>query len=126
MCEVQRGGSCGNPLVYASVKGCPLTGTTWLGSIDHTVFAPRAILDIASCSSLGPIDMPTAFGCALINPSLNFQAVPAGSTIEFVIPDDLSLAGAQVSTQAVSLGFDFLGPTIALTNAIDTFILAGP
>ena len=108
-----------NALRIGQTSG-PVTGQTYDPWIDHTTFAPDAIVDVLGLSlaptNLGLFDYTLLISVPVANA---FQAPSVGAPFAIPIPDDCALVGATASLQ----GFSVL-PNFALlgTNALDITI----
>ncbi|MEM7309118.1 MAG: hypothetical protein AAF682_20710 [Planctomycetota bacterium] len=119
--ETVRQGSPPNPnaLLPGQTFG-PLIGTTWDPIIDHTSFAPNALLDVLTIS-LTPANVPTGIGTLLIvlaGPTVTLTALP-GTAFASPTPDDPTYLGLALSAQGISLS---AGGGLELTNALDIVI----
>jgi len=97
----------------------PQLGKPWLPLVDHSVFLPSAILDVASVCVV-QLNLPIATGTLLVDlgTQIGFQVVNAGQTFAFMVPFNCALVGAGVSMQVGSLS----ATQLALTNALDVVI----
>lgn len=117
--EASRTGAVPNPDVFlpGQTSG-PVLGQVWDPQVDHTSFLPGAIGDFVFFSTsavdvdLGPI------GSLLCNVPFLITLLNATPAAPFAIPipDDCSLVGIQLCSQA---GSSLNGASFELTNALD-------
>ena len=122
--EELRVGAPANPDAFLpGTTSAPIVGHTWDPRIDHTSFAPDAVLDFVIVS-LAPANAPSPAGTVLVDlgPTyLFFRTVgEPGAPFDFPIPDDCGLVGTELFTQGGSIGS---GGEIELANALD--VVAG-
>ncbi len=120
--EVVRVGAPPNPsaLLPGQTTG-PLIGRTWDPLIDHTSFAPAAVLDFMGVDLGPPINVPLGIGTLLCTPPPSgqiFFALP-GSAFAVPVPSDCGLLGLDACAQGGSLGPAL---QVELANALDLVI----
>jgi hypothetical protein len=120
--ESVRVGNPPNP--NALLPGCtsrPIIGEVWDPVIDHTSFAPGAILDFVAVDTVAALNYSTPMGTLLITPpppQRIYTQLAGGQTFEIPVPDDCSFVGVQVYAQGGAYT-PAPGPGIELTNALD-------
>ncbi|MEM7310152.1 MAG: hypothetical protein AAF682_25980 [Planctomycetota bacterium] len=116
--ELIRLGDPPNPnALTPGLTAGPVLGSVWDPSIDHTTFAPDALLDFLGVSPQTD-NAPTPFGtvlCGLPSAELTFTS-PAGEPFGVPIPVDCNLSGLVLCAQGGALGE---GGELSLTNALD-------
>jgi len=118
----RRYGTFLNPPCYSS-GFMPEIGTTWIGTVSTNFYGGQADLTAVVCYTNGSSYIMTPAGELLVDPSstllLTTVAVPSGGIAQhsIPIPNDYSVVGVWVYTQAVVLGS---GPE--LCNAVDLFL----
>ncbi|MEM7307783.1 MAG: FG-GAP repeat protein [Planctomycetota bacterium] len=98
----------------------PRIGSTWDPVIDHTEFVRDSTLDFAGVS-LQPLNLPSAYGTLLCDPSAplwTYSGAPA-APLQIKIPDECALAGTPVCAQGGSM--DARGDFF-LANALDAVL----
>jgi hypothetical protein len=117
--EVLRLGSPPNPVAFLpGVSGGPVLGMAWDPVIDHTSFAPSAVLDYVLINFNAPSNIVTSIGtllCPLGAGSMLFSASP-GQPFALSIPYDCNLQGFTAYTQGASM---IPGLGLRVTNALD-------
>jgi len=119
--EVVRAGSPPNALaLLAGQSSEPVLGATWDPRVDHTSFAPNALVDLLALGA-SSANLPSSFGTLLLDPlaPLSWFARPAGQAFALPVPNDCAFAGLALSAQAV--GVEANG-ALALTNALDLVV----
>ncbi len=120
--ESVRHGSPANPhALLRSRTNMPTLGMTWDPVVDHSTFVVNPSLDLLAISAL-PTNSPfPPFGTLLCRAPI-LDSVPSaspGSPFQIRIPNNPSLSGVTLSTQAISVA---TSGQILLTNAIDVTI----
>lgn len=122
--QIVRAGSPPNPLAFLpNLTSPPAIGGTWDPVIDHTGFAPGAVLDAMLFS---PVATNTTFAplngtllCDVTQPGFFVLLAPPGSPLSLRLPDRCALVGYPACAQGASLTAN-LGAF--LTNALDIVI----
>jgi hypothetical protein len=121
--ESVRAGSPPNALaLLAGQSSGPVLGALWDPRVDHTSFAPNALIDLLALGAV-PANLPADFGTVLLDPlaPLSWFARPAGASFALRVPSECAFAGLALSAQAVSVE---ASGVLALTNALD--LVLGP
>jgi|GEM_PF-434472 len=114
-----RSGSPPNPNALHQGVAQARIGAEWALTVDHSVFCPAAIMDLLVVST-GQVNAPSPLGTLLVDPSLAVfsELLITPGVFAMPLPYDSSIAGMQVSAQAVSLDHGVM----EMTNAIDVVI----
>lgn len=116
--EVTRLGTPPNPGAFnPGLTSGPVIGATWDPFVDHSVFFPGALVDIAGLGPPSPMDLPTAFGTILVDITqpIFLYFTPAGVPFDAPVPELCALIGRTGTLQAVSVD----GIEAQIANAID-------
>ncbi len=107
------------------VTSGPVIGQTWDPVIDHTTFAPNALIDFLLLA-LGPANTQvpgiSTIGILLCAPAtaVSLTSFVPGTPFAFAIPNDPSFLGVQITTQGGSLAMGM--PRVFFANALDLVI----
>ncbi|MEQ1891551.1 MAG: hypothetical protein ABL998_03325 [Planctomycetota bacterium] len=110
-----RVGAPANPLAFLAPAGYPRIGEAWLPFVEHTSFAPTALVDFVLLGA-GSTNVAGPGGTLLCSPPHTVFTGAPGAPIELSIPFDAGLVG----TSWCSQGGSFLpGGVIEYANALD-------
>lgn len=119
--ELVRAGTPPNALaLLAGQSSGPVLGASWDPRVDHTSFAPNALIDLLALGAV-PANLPASFGTLLLDPlaPLSWFSRPAGVAFSLPVPNDCAFAGLALSAQAVAVEAN---GAFALTNALDLVV----
>jgi hypothetical protein len=119
--EVIRAGAPANPVALRpGMSSGPVIGQTWDPRVVHDTFLPLSTVDILAITTV-PAELPLAMGTLLVDltaPPI-VVSTPPGAPFSIPIPDDCTLSGIELCSQAASIDSQLC---IRLTNALDITI----
>ena len=119
--ESARLGVPANPsALLGSSGGAPLLGGSWKPRVDHSNFAPTAVLDLLAVSTASAnVASPAGTVLVDLNAFTVWAVATPGQAFDLRVPSDCSQLGMNYFAQAASL----MGSSgYALTNALDVVI----